>query len=497
MSALLFTGGQFLDPVSDRLIDGVEVLIEGDRVKEVSDKPIISSTATRIDLRGKTLMPGLIDMHVHVVSAVVNGVQNALTPPSLAALRAGRVMNAMLMRGFTTVRDLGGADLGLLLAVEEGLIDGPRLIICGKALSQTGGHSDPRDRSDTRPLYAGRLGQVGEIHDGVDGVRRAAREQLRAGASFVKIMANGGVASPNDPIHALGYSRDEIRAIVEEAENAGTYVAAHLYTDKAIARAVECGVHSLEHCNLIQPETARAAAAAGAFAVPTLAAYEGLALEGTSFGLRPESAAKIEIVRKGGMESLGIMRDAGLPMGYGSDLLGQLQKYQTMEFELRARVLPIQEVLQSATTLAAKLCRMEGEIGALVAGADILRRGGNAIDAAIACAFSQGVVDPQMCGIGGFGAMQISMPKRGVHTVLEFLALAPLAATPEMWADRFVGQTRDGFVFLLGDHANELGHLAAGTPGNVKGYTEALSRFGTMDLRDVMAPAIRRRATAS
>jgi imidazolonepropionase-like amidohydrolase len=369
MSALLFTGGQFLDPVSDRLIDGVEVLIEGDRVKEVSDKPIISSTATRIDLRGKTLMPGLIDMHVHVVSAVVNGVQNALTPPSLAALRAGRVMNAMLMRGFTTVRDLGGADLGLLLAVEEGLIDGPRLIICGKALSQTGGHSDPRDRSDTRPLYAGRLGQVGEIHDGVDGVRRAAREQLRAGASFVKIMANGGVASPNDPIHALGYSRDEIRAIVEEAENAGTYVAAHLYTDKAIARAVECGVHSLEHCNLIQPETARAAAAAGAFAVPTLAAYEGLALEGTSFGLRPESAAKIEIVRKGGMESLGIMRDAGLPMGYGSDLLGQLQKYQTMEFELRARVLPIQEVLQSATTLAAKLCRMEGEIGALVPGA--------------------------------------------------------------------------------------------------------------------------------
>lgn len=124
-------------------------------------------------------------------------------------------------------------------------------------------------------------------------------------------------------------------------------------------------------------------------------------------------------------------------------------------------------------------------------GAEILRRGGNAVDAAIACAFSQGVVDPQMCGIGGFGAMQISMPKRGVHTVLEFLARAPLAATADMWADRFVGQTRDGFVFLLRDHANELGHLAAGTPGNVKGYTEALARFGTMALKDVVAPAIR------
>ncbi|MDP3321614.1 MAG: amidohydrolase family protein, partial [Bosea sp. (in: a-proteobacteria)] len=143
----------------------------------------------------------------------------------------------------------------------------------------------------------------------------------------------------------------------------------HLYTDKAIARAVECGVHSLEHCNLIQAETAKKAAAAGAFAVPTLAAYEGLALEGSNFGLRPESAAKIATVRKGGMESLSIMREAGLPMGYGSDLLGQLQKYQTMEFELRSRVLPMQEVMQSATTTAAKLCRMEGEIGALVPGA--------------------------------------------------------------------------------------------------------------------------------
>jgi imidazolonepropionase-like amidohydrolase len=374
MSQTIFAGGRFLSPEHDRLIEGIEILIEGDRVQELSDRPITSRSATRIALGGRTLMPGLIDMHVHVVSAVVNGVQNAMTPSSLVALRTARVMNAMLMRGFTTVRDLGGADLGLVMAVEEGLIEGPRLIICGKALSQTGGHSDPRGRSETRPLYSGRLGQVGQLCDGVDAVRLAAREQLRAGATFVKIMANGGVASPNDPIHALGFSRDEIRAAVEEAENAGTYVAAHLYTDKAIARAVECGVHSLEHCNLIQPDTARKAAEAGCFAVPTLAAYEGLAREGTAFGLRPESAAKIETVRKGGMESLSIMRDAGLPMGYGSDLLGQLQKYQTLEFELRARVLPLREVVESATTMAAKLCRMEGEIGVLAPGsyADLL-----------------------------------------------------------------------------------------------------------------------------
>jgi imidazolonepropionase-like amidohydrolase len=267
------------------------------------------------------------------------------------------------------VRDLGGADLALAMAVDQGLIDGPRVVNCGKALSQTGGHSDSRGRFDDRPSFGHRVGALGRLVDGVDAVRQAAREEIKAGAVFIKIMANGGVASPNDPIHALGFSRDEIRAAVEEAENAGTYVAAHLYTDQAIRRAVECGVHSLEHCNLIQSETAALAVQSGCVAIPTLSAYEGLALEGAAMGLGPESVAKIETVRRGGLESLDIMRRAGLPMAYGSDLLGGLHKYQSMEFELRARVLPTHEIIASATTLAARMCRMEGEIGVLAPGA--------------------------------------------------------------------------------------------------------------------------------
>ena len=200
-------------------------------------------------------------------------------------------------------------------------------------------------------------------------MRKAAREEIKGAARFVKIMANGGVASPNDPIHALGYSRDEISAAVEEAKNAGLYVAAHLYTDEAIARAVDCGVHSLEHCNLIRPDTARRAAAAGAVAVPTLVTYEALALEGKTFGLGPESVAKIETVRSGGMASLSIMREAGLPMAFGSDLLGQLQRHHCLEWEIRSRVLPITEVIRSATLVGARLCGLEGQIGAIVPGA--------------------------------------------------------------------------------------------------------------------------------
>ena len=368
-ASYLFSGGRLLDPKLDELVDGFEVLVENDRIKEVSDRPIAAAGATRIDLSGRTLMPGLIDCHVHVAAGLVNLAANAMEPSSLAALRAARIMKSLLMRGFTTVRDLGGADHGLVRALDEGLIDGPRLVICGKALSQTGGHGDSRPRSDDRETLSQRVGALCRLADGVDGVRKAAREEIKGGAEFVKIMANGGVASPNDPIHALGFSRDEIRAAVEEAENAGLYVAAHLYTDEAIARAVDCGVHSLEHCNLIRAETARRAAAAGAVAVPTLVTYEALALEGKAFGLGPESIAKIETVRKGGMASLDIMHDAGLPMAFGSDLLGPLQRHHCREWEIRARVLPVADILRSATLVGAKLCGLEGLAGVIVPGA--------------------------------------------------------------------------------------------------------------------------------
>jgi imidazolonepropionase-like amidohydrolase len=368
-TSYLFARGRLLDPNRDELVDGFEVLVENDRIKEVSDRPIAAASATRIDLAGRTLMPGLIDCHVHVVAGLVNLAANAMEPSSLAALRAARIMRTLLMRGFTTVRDLGGADHGLLRALDEGLIEGPRLVICGKALSQTGGHGDSRARSDDRETFSARVGALCRLADGVDGVRKAAREEIKGGAQFVKIMANGGVASPNDPIHALGFSRDEIRAAVEEAENAGLYVAAHLYTDEAIARAVDCGVHSLEHCNLIKPETARRAAAAGAVAVPTLVTYEALALEGAAFGLGPESVAKIERVRKEGQASLEIIREAGLMMAFGSDLLGPLQRHHCKEWEIRSRVLKVAEIIRSATLVGAKLCGLEGLAGVIAPGA--------------------------------------------------------------------------------------------------------------------------------
>ena len=382
MTAVLFTNLRLLDPRHDGPRNGMEVLVEGGTIREVSDRPISSAAAERVDLGGRVLMPGLIDAHVHVVAAMADLGANAAQPSSLAALRAGQIMGAMLMRGFTTVRDVGGADRGLAEAQAAGVVAGPRLVISGKALSQTGGHCDSRPRSDDRAWFHHRVGAMGRLCDGVEAVRLAAREELRAGADFIKVMANGGIASPADPIHMLQFSRDELLAAVEEAVNLGTYVSAHLYTDAAIRRAVECGVHSLEHCNLITKETAAQAAAAGCVAVPTLITYERLAVEGASLGMKPESVAKIETVRQAGLDSLAVMQAAGLPMAYGSDLLGPMHQHQSGEFKLRARLLPAMDVLRSATTVAAKLCGLEGRAGVIEPGADadLLAVNGNPLE---------------------------------------------------------------------------------------------------------------------
>jgi imidazolonepropionase-like amidohydrolase len=316
-------------------------------------------------------MPGLIDCHVHVVATVADLGANALLPDALVAFRSAAIMQGMLMRGFTTVRDLGGASLALVQAIEEGLIEAPRLVICGKAISQTGGHADLRGPVDERDFgyQARRLGALGRIADGVPACRAAARDEIRRGATFIKIMANGGVASPTDPIAFLGFSREETLAFVEEAEAAQTYVAAHLYTDAAIRRAVECGVRSVEHANLIRPKTARLMKERGAIACPTLVTYEKLKSEGASLGLPAASIAKIDDVRLAGLESLEIMRKAGVTMAYGTDLLGPMHRHQSEEFVIRGRVLPPIEVIRSATSDAARLLRMEGLIGTLAPGA--------------------------------------------------------------------------------------------------------------------------------
>jgi imidazolonepropionase-like amidohydrolase len=371
MSQILFENAALLDVARGERRPGTSVLVEGDRIAEVSDGTLRAPGARRIDLAGRTLMPGLIDAHVHAVLTTMDLAALEKKPITLVANEARVVLEGMLRRGFTTVRDAGGADWGLAQAVERGLIRGPRLFFSGRVLSQTGGHGDFSPRDDAPRLCACSIRSSGFSHvaDGVDAVRKAAREELRRGAFQVKIMASGGVASPTDPIWNLQYSEDEMRAIVEEARGWRTYALAHAYTPEAITRAVRAGVRSIEHGNLIDAETAALMAREGAFLVPTLVTYFKIEELGRALGFPAVSQRKVKDVLDAGLASLEIARAAGVAIGFGTDLLGETHEHQNQEFAIRARVLSSAEILRSATLVNAALLRREGELGVVAAGA--------------------------------------------------------------------------------------------------------------------------------
>jgi imidazolonepropionase-like amidohydrolase len=327
------------------------------------------------------------------VASQLNLGLNANLPNALATLRAVPILAGILMRGFTTVRDAGGADWALSEATRTDVVDGPRIFLAGRALSQTGGHGDFRARNDILDPCAcvQKVGNIGRVVDGVDNVRLAVREEIQKGATQIKIMASGGVASPNDPIHFLGYSEAEIRAIVEEASNAGTYVMGHAYTPHAITRAVQFGVRTIEHGNLVDAATAQIMHDHQAFMVPTLITYEALANEGLELGFPPESVAKIEAVRGDGKKALEILAKAGVKMGLGTDLLGALHRHQSEELKLRADILGNGMTIQQATLVGAEIIRMTDKLGVVKVGAiaDLLVVDGNPLTD-ISCLLGQG-----------------------------------------------------------------------------------------------------------
>jgi imidazolonepropionase-like amidohydrolase len=384
MPPIVLEHAALLDGTVNERRDGYHVVIEADRIREVSDIPITLQHAQRIDLGGRTLMPGLIDAHVHVIATSLNVMNLANEPTSLTTARALRIAEGMLQRGFTTVRDAGGADWGLAAALDSDLSPGPRVFFSGRALSQTGGHGDFRSRTWETDSCACCMNasQLTVIADGVPAVQHAAREELRRGATQIKIMGSGGVASPTDPVWNLQYSEDEIRAIVWEAHAWRTYVMAHAYTPEAIARCVRFGVRSIEHGNLLDANTAAIMADHQAFLVPTLVTYEAMHREGKQGGLPQVSIDKIKDVREAGLQAVEHAQAAGVAIGFGTDLLGETHHYESLEFALRAQVHSPFEVIRSATLVNADLLNRTGELGVIAPGAlaDLLVVDGNPLD---------------------------------------------------------------------------------------------------------------------
>ncbi len=382
MPTYLLKNATVLDVTTGELQPNQAVLVKDGKIDRIGSGLETAPEATVLDIGGKTLMPGLIDAHVHVLAWTANLRQLTNHSPHYNALRAAEVMRDMLMRGFTTVRDAAGADFGLQQAVDEGYIVGPRLFICGRALSQTGGHSDSRNRGETELQTLSDPVGFGTIVDGVAQVRRACREEIRRGANHIKLMLGGGVASPTDRLTNDQFSIEEIKAAVEEAAMADLYVMAHTYTARTVNRAIECGVHSLEHCNLIDESSIELFLKHDAWMVPTLVTYEYLAKEGVSAGLPKDVEPKIYLVLDRGLAALELAYKAGVQLAYGTDLLGQMHRHQLQEFAIRAQVQPNLEVIRAATLYAAKLLRAEGQLGVVAPGAtaDLIAVEGNPLE---------------------------------------------------------------------------------------------------------------------
>ncbi|MGZ8160556.1 MAG: amidohydrolase family protein [Methylobacter sp.] len=268
LAQTLITNASIFDGKSAKLAESMNVLIEGNKITKISKTALTpAANATVIDAKGRTLMPGLIDAHTHIMFATVPQMVVLTSDIGFINVAAVKAANDMLMRGFTSIRDLGGPVFGLKRGIDVGLVPGPRIWPAGAFISQTGGHGDFRlpNEIPAQPgdySFSERVGAAA-IADNADSVRKRAREQLALGASQIKLMAGGGVASSFDPLDVTQYTVAELRAAVEAAENWGTYVTVHAYTPRAVRQALDAGVKCIDHGQLLDEATAKLMAAKG------------------------------------------------------------------------------------------------------------------------------------------------------------------------------------------------------------------------------------------
>lgn len=364
---ILFTNGQLFDGKSERPIVDVTVVVQSGRIVAVDGKVDRHAHDQVIDLGSRTLMPGMIDAHFHCNSPSFDIRSLDRIPPSRMAQFARLYLEGMLQQGFTTVRDAGGGDIGLVRAIDDGLIEGPRLLVGGKALSQTGGHGDMRSPGEAGSCSCSYTGALAVTVDGVDEIRRCVRDAFHHGANHIKLFVSGGVLSPSDPVWMDQFHESEIAAAVEEARTRRAYVMAHAHTANAAMRCARNGVRSIEHGTLMTRDAANYVADHEAFVVPTVSIIA--ALKRDDFGLPPESKAKLEEISDDAFRAIEYCDGAGVQLGFGTDYFGALHGCETQELLERAKVQSNVQVLRSATSINAALIQRDGVLGVIRAGA--------------------------------------------------------------------------------------------------------------------------------
>ncbi len=373
MASVIFENARIFDGVNADCAEGMSLRIVDDTIEEISSGRIVGESARRIDLGGRTLMPGLIDLHIHAYASSVNLQKVEQAGAAYNSAHAVRMLGHALDCGFTSVRDIGGGDWSLAAAIADRLVRAPRFFYAGRVISMTGGHGDLRpmhvNRHDHGLCQCGDSGVFSVLADGVDECLKAVREELRQGAHCIKIMGSGGVTSPADPIWMNQYREDEIRAIVGECVERRSYVSSHCHGADAIRRSVDYGVRVIEHGTLIDAETAAHVAQCGAFVVPTMAIIYALMEEGAALGLPPVSQEKIKVAFAAALTGMEHMRDAGVKMGFGTDLLGETHVRQSQEFAIRRKVFEPIDILRQATSISAEILNQTGTLGCIAPGA--------------------------------------------------------------------------------------------------------------------------------
>jgi len=362
----LFKNVMVFDGSNDKLYKA-NVLVKGNLIDQVSKKSIKvsdSKNTTVIDGAGRTLMPGLIEAHNHLMFPVPNTAWFNTHDMTYIAAVAGEESRRFLMRGWTTVRDIGGPSMGLHRAIEDGRIIGPRIYSSSAVIGQTSGHGDMRDYNDphpnmmeyTHPFFD----EFSFIADGPAEVQRSVREALRRGAVHIKVMAGGGVSSTFDPLYTVQYSAEEFRAATEAAADYGTYVAVHAYTDESIFRAINNGVKVIEHGQLMTEKSAKLMAEKDIW-VGTNCQVLNLSDEEVSF-LNPIQLAKFYKIKKGLDNQMKLIKKYNLKASLGSDIFGSAENFKNARKELSCRKqwFTSAEIVKQATSINAELLALTG-----------------------------------------------------------------------------------------------------------------------------------------
>ena len=368
----VFLNASILDCTGKDPFPNGALVVSGERIQAVGpmDRVSLPRDARVVDLGGKTIMPGLIDAHAHValVGSQISGFEGEY-PGAVFAFAVARNIENYLIHGFTTIRDAGGCDWSFKLAVQRGMIKGPRIFISNSFISQTGGHGDHRQRYERfgphseHPLMA-----PPAIADGVDEVRRAAREQLRTGADQVKVMAGGGASSPTDALDVAQYTVEELAAAVFEASAARKYVMAHVYVPAGIRNCVEAGIRSIEHGNFLDEETASLMKMHDMFLVPTLSIFDLVASRGQEYGAPKSLLEKTNMAKSAGPQGVEIAMAAGVKIGSGSDVWGPYAEHRSLELELKTAIMGPMASIISATRTNAELLGIADDTGTLEVG---------------------------------------------------------------------------------------------------------------------------------